>query len=463
MSRQPIIAASSAVLILGSLAWLAAPVCAATFASLPTVLAAAPEPAQELLKPGEHDALGKQLTAFIEATRKSSGIDKARENVVEELDKLKKKLKRDPLSLTADLGKALWASYDYDKKSTQLRARGAVKDVTFPRSEDDPKNTLTYALWAPAKYDAKKAYPLVLMVPETGKKPSEHISEKWVDAELRDNAILVAVTMPADVASWTELGSGDKEGGLSNVLLTFNDVRRNLAIDFDRVYVAGWGEGVRTAAVLGSRFPDRFAGIIGRAGDPPEDVVVENFRNLPTFFAGAGKGATTFKEKADSFKYDNVTIKPEGKESDIWAWIKDHPRIANPSEVVLAPGGQLGNRAYWVQVQAFEKSGVAYIKATIDRGTNTITVDGEGPTSLTILFNDQLVDLEKEVKVVCNGTTHLGTIPRNLNQTLGLITNSLSDPGRIYVAMKEFDLPAKPKPKDTKDGKDSKDGKDAPK
>jgi pimeloyl-ACP methyl ester carboxylesterase len=189
---------------------------------------------------------------------------------------------------------------------------------------------------------------------------------------MRDNAVIAVVTMPADVGAWTELAFGDKEGGLSNVLLAYNDVRRTVAIDFDRVYVAGWGEGVRVATVLGSRFPDRFAGVIGRSGDPPEDAVVENFRNLPTFFAGAGKGATTFKEKADSFKYDNVTIKPDGKETDIWAWIKDHPRISNPAEVVLAPGGQIGNRAYWVQVQAFDKTGVAYIKAAIDRGTNTI-------------------------------------------------------------------------------------------
>lgn len=449
MSRHIENAAQHAALVLGALAWFSAP--AAEAAAVRPNASPASAPAQDLMKPTEHEALGKQLTAYLEAERKSSGIDKARENVVEELEKLKKKLKREPLALTSDLGKALWASYDYDKKSSQVKARGAIKEVVFARSEDDPKNTLSYALWAPSKYDSKKAYPLVLIVPETGKKPSDHLGENWTDAEMRDNAVIAVVTMPADVGAWTELAFGDKEGGLSNVLLAYNDVRRTVAIDFDRVYVAGWGEGVRVATVLGSRFPDRFAGVIGRSGDPPEDAVVENFRNLPTFFAGAGKGATTFKEKADSFKYDNVTIKPDGKETDIWAWIKDHPRISNPAEVVLAPGGQIGNRAYWVQVQAFDKTGVAYIKAAIDRGTNTINIDGEGPTSVTILFNDQLLDLEKEVKVVCNGATHVEKVQRNLGQMLGMIRNSVSDPGRLYVASREFDLPPKPKPKDTKD------------
>lgn len=434
---------------------------AASYAALATctlgLLAALAQPApsrataaEELLKPAEHEALGKQLTAYMEAERKSTGVDKALENVAEEIEKLKKRTKRDPLSLTSDLGKALWASFDYEKKSSQIKARGAIKDVTFVRNpEDDPKNSLTYAMWAPAKYDSKKAYPLVLIVPETGKKPGEHIGEKWTDSAIRDGAILVAVTMPTDTAAWTEMASGDKEGGLSNVLLAYNDVRRTAAIDFDRVYVAGWGEGVRVASVLASRFPDRFAGMIGRSGDPPDDLVAENFRDLPTFFAGAGKGATSFKEKTDGFKYDNCTIKPEAKETDIWAWIQDHPRISNPTEVVLAPGGQTGNRAYWIKVEPFDKTGVAFIKASIDRGTNTVTIDGEGPTAVTLHFNDQLLDLDKEVKVVCNGTNHVDKIPRNLSQTLNLIKNTVSDPGKLYVAFKSYDLPPKPKPKDT--------------
>src|SRR5262249_30642429 len=152
----------------------------------------------------------------------------------------------------------------------------------------------------------------------------EHISERWTDQAMRDNAILVAVTMPADTKAWTEMAANDKEGGLSNVLLAYMDVRRTAAIDFDRVYVAGWGEGVRVATLLGQRYPDRFAGIIGRSGDPADDAVVDNFRNLPTFFAGSGTGATSFKEKADAAKYENCTLKPEAKDAEIWAWIQDH-------------------------------------------------------------------------------------------------------------------------------------------
>jgi hypothetical protein len=71
-----------------------------------------------------------------------------------------------------------------------------------------------------------------------------------------------------------------------------------------------------------------------------------------------------------------------------------------------------------------------------------------------LFFNDVLLDLEKEVKVVCNGTPHVDKIPRNVNTLLGMIRNFRSDPGKLYVAQKKYDLPPKPKPKDKPKEKD---------
>jgi len=68
-------------------------------------------------------------------------------------------------------------------------------------------------------------------------------------------------------------------------------------------------------------------------------------------------------------------------------------------------------------------------------------------TSVTIYFNDLIVDLDKPVKVVCNGAEHLDQIPRNLTTTLNLMFSTRSDPGKLYTAVRQFDLPAKPKSK----------------
>ena len=406
-------------------------------------LAPGPGSVEEGMKASDYKDLGKDLANYVEASRNNKGLDAARAAVAARLEKLRKRLKdRDPLALTADIGKAMWEAMDY--ASGKSVKKGRVSDVKFENKE--VKLELTYAIWAPSKYDPKKAYPVIFCIGEKGEKPTDHLTEKWVAQAIRENAILAAVPMPEDVAQWSEVGSDGKWGGAAYLFTVFREVTRTYATDFDRVYLAGRGEGVAAAAAIASRNPDRFAGVIGRSGDPG-DIPTENFRSLPTFFAGAGAGATAFAEKCAKAGYDNCILKPEGTEDDVWAWIQDHPRISNPPEVVLVPSTPLHYKAYWLQVPRWDGQGTASVKATIDRASNTITVDGEGFTSVILYFNDILVDLDKPVKIVCNGSDHLDVIPRSLATTLDLIVSSRSDPGKLYTATRPYDLPAKPKPK----------------
>lgn len=402
--------------------------------------------ADEVLKAADHENLGKKIAGFVAAKQDNKDIDKAQKALSDDLETIRKRIKRDPLSLTSDLGKALWQSFAYDRQQGIRKGKVAPLEVVAPNEEERSKLKIEYALWAPAKYDPKKAYPLILGIPDKGIRPTDHLTEKWTSEALRDNAIMAVCPMPEDTAQWTESGSQGKPGGIGNLLTVFREVRRMYAIDFDRVYLAGWGEGVSAAVTIASRFPDRFAGVIGRSGDPGE-VVVENFRNLPTFFAGAGSGATAMSDKIEKSGYNNCTQKPEGTEADIWAWIQDHPRISNPSEVVLVPGKPFPNKAYWLEVPPIDVEGKTIVKATIDKPKNTVIIDGEGVTSVVLYFNDLLVDLDKPVKVVCNTIEHLDVIPRSLGTTLGLIYNARNDPGKLYTAQKTYDLPAKPKPK----------------
>ena len=411
-------------------------------AGAPRALPMAPG-TEDALRPADHEALGKVLSAYVDAYTKNKKIDAARSNVAEELDKFRKRLKnRDPLSLTPDLGKAIWESMNYE--TAKGVKKGKVSEVKFSNAEMGME--LSYAVWAPAKYEPKKPYPLILCIPDKGERPVDHLTEKWISPEIRDNAVLAAVPMPADEALWGEAGSEGKWGGGAHLLTVFRDMSRTYATDFDRVFIAGRGVGVAAAMTIASRSPDRYAGILGRSGDMGE-MACENFKNLPTFFAGAGGGASAFGEKCTKAGYDNCTIKPEGTEEDVWSWIKDHPRISYPNHVVLLPGIQIPNKAYWLGVQPWDGQGKALVEGKIDRATNTITITGEGVTTIYLFFNDVLVDLDKPVKVVCNGAEHTDVIPRNLGTMLDFLTSGRSDPGKLYIATKDYDLPAKPKPK----------------
>jgi hypothetical protein len=402
---------------------------------------------EDALSRSDHDALGKVLAAFVDASGKNKNLDKARNDVAAEIDKFRKRLKdRDPLGLTADIGKALWESLNYE--AAKGVKKGKVSENKYANSDNGLD--LAYATWAPTKYEPKKAYPLILCIPDKGEKPTDHLTEKWVSQDIRDNAVLAAIPMPEDAALWGEVGAQGKWGGAAHLLSILREVSRTYATDFDRIYVAGRGIGVAAAMTIASRNPDRFAGIIGRSGDPT-DIACENFRNLPTFFAGAGAGATAFAEKCTKGGYDNCTVKPEGTESDVWSWIKDHPRMSYPTQVVLLPvlsaSSPPPTRAYWLEIPPWDGQGKAIIHGTIDRGTNTVTIDGEGVTAVALYFNDVLVDMDKPVKVVCNGAEHSDLVPRSLGTMLDLIVKGRSDPGRLYTAKKDYDLPPKPKAK----------------
>ena len=85
---------------------------------------------------------------------------------------------------------------------------------------------------------------------------------------------------------------------------------------------------------------------------------------------------------------------------------------------------------------------MASVEARIDRETNTVHIEARGINQVTLRFNDILVDMDKEITVICNGTSNRDLIPRSLLTTLEMIYKSSSDPGKVYVAKRTYDVPA---------------------
>ncbi|MEY2747658.1 MAG: hypothetical protein RL112_2700 [Planctomycetota bacterium] len=409
------------------------------------LVASAFAPAEEVLKPADHASLGKSLQAWVKANEEVKGTDKALEELSKEVDKLNKKAKRDVLSLPSDIGRAIWSSYDYSKGRV-VKGKIAKEELA---AYWDEKAKLSYAVWTPAKYDPKLSYPLLLCLPDAKQKPDQHLLEDWMDPSLRDKAILVSVALPEDAASWTADAVSSSQSGTRNLTWVFSKVAKSHAIDFDRVYLCGRGASVGLALLVASRYPDRFAGVVGRSGDAIA-VVGENFRNLPTLLCGAGANATAFGEANEKLGYKNCTIKVDGTEADVWAWMGVTKRTAYPVDVALWPGLPAPRRAYWLET-SWDGQGTAWLKANCNRSTNTITITGEGVTKVTLYFNDVLLDLDKPVKVVCNGIESTSTIPRRLRDTVEFMRDGRNDPGKVFVNAKVFDLPP-PKKEDAKAG-----------
>ena len=394
--------------------------------------------AEPYLKDSDLKKLAGALSDYIEASIAQQKVLEAESDVQEQMDKLGKKLRkapvRDVLGSPADLGRALWLSYEYGKARVK---GGSVEDKEALQGPFTKSNPLKYTMLAPAGYDKgkSKSWPLILCIPDEGESPREHLLQNWEDSGLRDQVILACPEMPAESADW--LGTP----GVATALILFRTIYEEWAIDFDEVYLAGRGAGVEAALSIAGKFPERFAGVIGRSGDAGS-ADPANFSNVATWFAGGGAGVTAWAEKIEELEFTNCTVSADGREPEILAWMDGVSRPSVPEKVVLVPGRPFPTRSYWIQVEAGDEEG-ARVEATVDRASNTITIEADVVPRVTVLFNDDLVDLSKPVKVIVNGVENEDQLPRSFRTCLSLIFRGTSDPGRVFVASRTYSVPAR--------------------
>jgi poly(3-hydroxybutyrate) depolymerase len=400
--------------------------------------AAAPSAVGTALEDGipssKQKSLSKAVGAWLEARRTRRGINEAYEDLTGAIEKIEKKRGQAPvLSLVDDLSVVFQGAMQPEGRPT----KGKVKEITFGGWGGD----VTYAVHGPKDYNPKKgAYPVVLCLPEAGQRAQDHLTEDWIDADLRGEVVLVAIEMPGDTSLWGETGSQDEPGGRALVLQVLSDVGRSFLIDRSRVFLAGSGEGAAAACKIAAVSPHQFAGVIGRAGDASEGLAPDNFRNLPTFFSGAGTFATAFEEAAKQAGIENVTVAPDGDEAAVRDWMREQQRDLFPAEVTLVPVDEYATSAYWLGLDRVA-AGESRISASVDRDANTIEVTAEGVGSIWVHFNDRLLDLDQPVRVVCNGVAHEEVVPRSLSTALEQLFQN-SDPFRVVVFRKKYDLPA---------------------
>lgn len=412
---------------------------AALGAALAAIAVAAPATQTEpdrVLKDKDLKKLSSELAEWFEALDAGKGKMEAEEAVRKELDKINdKKLKGgDLLASPLDLGSLIYLANRYEKKMPK-RANGKVTTQTV---DSGGRGDVEFAVWTPPKYRPKDGpYQVILTIPEEGENPEKHIQDRWVDNGLRDATVIASPKMPGDSKQWTEVD------GLGAVLLTLRGVSETYAIDFDRVFIGGRGRGGEAALAIANMFPSRFAGAFCWAGDGGEGIPADNLKHLPVFISGGGSNATAFAERAKEAGVESVTIEPSGGEAEIIAWMGDMRRVKYPDEFTLVPGPMFPTNAYWLQIPRLPDINGVRVDVRVDRETNTITIDGTGLTEATIYLSDAIVDLDKPVTVVANGKTYVDQFERSFRTFLDFLSAGKVDPGRVFVASKQYHLPSK--------------------
>jgi hypothetical protein len=389
------------------------------------------------LKENDHKSLGKLVAAFFTAKAEEKGINEAQQKILQQIESSEKRLKGlKVLSCVSDLEEVFRIATEERLRNT-LRKRGEVASTKMEAQGID----VTFAYCVPKK-PAKGALPLILIACGEGETPADHLNTHWNDPALREGAILMAVDLGKDTSTWGVFGTPSAPGGTFQLMTALNLIQREFSVDHDRRYLAGSGKGFAAVEVTASSFPHVFAGLIGIGDVSIADTsVLDNFRSLPSLFLKGGEGAKAIETKLGELGFSNGKVAPEGGVTQAWEWIGSTPRTSHPTEITFTPKSDYARSVYWISFVGFQVSEGPRVHAKADKASNTITVDAQKIADIVVYLNDELVDMDKPVKIVINGTTHERTIERNA--TVMLDTQySGGDWGRVFTAYWSDQVPA---------------------
>ena len=379
--------------------------------------------------------VGSAFADYFQARDAGRGLDSARAQLAARIDGLRASLAgSDPLASGADLRRALWLARELQEKGLQP---GKIQEDRFQQGSFLVAG-LEYAFRLPKSYQTGGVgYALILTLPDEGQRPAAHLRADWTLRAILEEAILLAPAMPAEREEWTQVAVNGRPGGLSHVLTALRLATERFDVDLDRVYVAGSGKGVAAAVAAGNSGPQRFAGVIGRAGDTGT-IGPENFSNLPTLFQNGGARATAFQAESKAAGQDNCTLQSGGKQQEVWDWIKAHPRVPNPTSVTVLVGELFPTHAYWLRLAP--NAVYSRASATLDRKANELHITSTGVSQVSLLLNDELIDLDRPLRVITGGVEQSVSVPRDLTTMLDLLHEGRSDPARLYVSELSIDM-----------------------
>ena len=204
-----------------------------------------------------------------------------------------------------------------------------------------------------------------------------------------------------------------------------------LGVNPDKVYILGYSAGGDGVWRMGPRMADCWAAASMMAGHPG-DVRLENLRNTP-FMVWCGANDAAYQRNTldaerllelDSLQRND----PEGyvhggqivpgmghwmMRADTAAipWMAQYRRNPYPKTIVWQQEEVLRPSFYWVSAPQKELQRYKQVRLHVEG--NTIFLDRCDYSHVTLWLNDELVDLNKSVKVVYNGRTLFsGKLPR---------------------------------------------------
>jgi hypothetical protein len=214
------------------------------------------------------------------------------------------------------------------------------------------------------------------------------------------------------------------------MMVAYEDVNPN------KVYIMGYSAGGDGVWRLAPRMADHWAAASMMAGHPG-DVNLEGLRNLPfMIWCGANDDDYDRNKECEArirqldalqasdpsgYIHEGHIVPEKGHWMDradaaAVPWMAQYTRNPYPKKVVWVQGDVMKESFYWLGVPLTEAGKGSKVVATLDRSDNAVDVEWCDYSQLTLYFNDDMLDLNKPVKVLFGGRELFnGMLERNAN------------------------------------------------
>jgi pimeloyl-ACP methyl ester carboxylesterase len=269
----------------------------------------------------------------------------------------------------------------------------------------------------------------------------------------------VYLTPKSPTNSWN-MWHQDYMDGFIEKLITLAVIKEN--VNLNKIYIMGYSAGGDGTYQLAPRLAELWAGAAMSAGHPG-DAQIENLRNLPFALYMGGKDEPynrngLAREWGDKFKELHQSD-PEGYAHEVkifetcghwmehndsisFAWMSNYTRNPIPNKVLWTQDDVERDHFYWIEDAEQGKSTGLKIVASYNRDKNSVSIDETTHKSVIISLNDEMLKLDKRVKIYLFGKKIFsGKVPRtkqNIDQAIDNMRDEhLIFPSRILVNIED--------------------------
>lgn len=222
----------------------------------------------------------------------------------------------------------------------------------------------------------------------------------------------------------------------------------------DKVYLLGYSAGGDGVWRMAPRMADHWAAASMMAGHPGEAEQV-NLRNVP-FMIWMGELDAEYNRNAlaaekglvmdslqrgcpEGYVHSLHIVKGKGhwmehQDTAAIAWMAKYEREPLPENIVWRQEDVVRPAFYWLGVSTNEAKAGMRVDAALRKEKNEIDILRCDYKALTIFLNDEMLDLDKPVRVTCKGKELFNGKVKRTPAVMATSLNSLGDPARCFSA-----------------------------